>query len=184
MVKTILKYLKNTKDQWLIYEELDLKLVGYTDFSFQSNRDDSKSISEIIFILNRGVIYWKSSKTHTVTDSVCEVEYIIASDAAKEAMWLWKFLDKLRVVPILDSFVLVYYDSIGAIAQAKEPKSHHHTKHILCHNLLVWEIMEWDDVDLQKIGRKENLADPLTKALKIRVFDEHMWKMDNRYYFN
>ena len=34
VVKTILKYLKNTKDRWLIYRELDLKLVGYIDFSF------------------------------------------------------------------------------------------------------------------------------------------------------
>ena len=34
VVKTILKYLRNTKDQWLIYGELDLKLIGYTDSSF------------------------------------------------------------------------------------------------------------------------------------------------------
>ena len=34
VVKSILKYLKNTKDQWLVYGESDLKLVGYTDSSF------------------------------------------------------------------------------------------------------------------------------------------------------
>ena len=34
VVKTILKYLRNIKDQWLIYEDTDLKLMGYTDFSF------------------------------------------------------------------------------------------------------------------------------------------------------
>ena len=43
VVKTILKYLRNTKDQWLINGESDLKLVGYTDSSFQSDYDDSKS---------------------------------------------------------------------------------------------------------------------------------------------
>ena len=32
--KIILKYLRNTKDQWLIYGEFDLKLVGFTDSSF------------------------------------------------------------------------------------------------------------------------------------------------------
>ena len=62
IVKTILQYLRNTKDQWLIYRESDLKLVGYTDSSFMSDQDDSKSVSGFIFTLNGGAIYWKSSK--------------------------------------------------------------------------------------------------------------------------
>ena len=86
MVKAILKYLRNTKDQWLVYGESDLKLVGITDSSFQSDHDDSRSVSGYIFTLNGGAICWKSSKQHTVADSVCEVEYIAASDAAKIAV--------------------------------------------------------------------------------------------------
>ena len=88
VVKTILKYLRNTRDQWLVYGEPDLKLVGFTDSSFQSDRDDSKSVSGFIFTLNGGAICWKSSKQHTVADSVCEAEYVAASDAAKEAVWI------------------------------------------------------------------------------------------------
>ena len=57
VAKIILKNLKNTKDQWLIYRKSDLKLVGYTDFNFQSDYDDSKSISEYTFTLNGGAIY-------------------------------------------------------------------------------------------------------------------------------
>ena len=57
VIKTILKCLSNTKDQWLVYGEIDLKLVGFTNFSFQSDHDDSKSISGDIFTLNDGVIY-------------------------------------------------------------------------------------------------------------------------------
>ena len=86
MVKAILKYLRNTKDQWLVYGESDLKLVGFTDSSFQSDHDDSRSVSGYIFTLNGGAICWKSSKQHTVADFVCEAEYIAASDAAKEAV--------------------------------------------------------------------------------------------------
>ena len=55
VVKTILKYLRNTKDQWLIYGESDLRFIGFTDSSFQSNYDDSKSVSEFIFTLNGGL---------------------------------------------------------------------------------------------------------------------------------
>ena len=52
VVKIILKYLKNTKDQWLVYGETDLKLMGFTDSSFQSDHDNSKSMLGYIFILN------------------------------------------------------------------------------------------------------------------------------------
>ena len=59
VVKAILKYLRNTKDQWLVYDESDLKLIGSTDFSFQSDHDDNRSVSGYIFILNGGAICWK-----------------------------------------------------------------------------------------------------------------------------
>ncbi|KAL0394650.1 UNVERIFIED_CONTAM: Retrovirus-related Pol polyprotein from transposon TNT 1-94 [Sesamum latifolium] len=42
-VKTILKYLKMTKDMSLIYSGGELILEGYNDASFQSNDDDAKS---------------------------------------------------------------------------------------------------------------------------------------------
>ena len=88
VVKTILNYLRNTKDQWLIYEESNLKLVRFIDSNFQSDHDDNKSVSGYIYILNGGVIYWKSSKQHTVADSTYEAEYIMTSDAMKKAVWL------------------------------------------------------------------------------------------------
>ena len=66
-----------------------------------------------------------------IIDSICKVEYIAELDAAKEALWLHKFLGELRVVPFLDGPILVFYDSTRAIAQAKESRSHHRTKHIL-----------------------------------------------------
>ena len=44
---------------------------------------------------------WKSSKQPTTTDSTTEAEYIAASDAAKEAVWLKKFITDLGVVPTI-----------------------------------------------------------------------------------
>ena len=151
MVKAILKYLRNTKDQWLVYGESDLKLVGFTDSSFQSDHDDSRSVSGYIFTLNGGAICWKSFKQHTMADSVCEVEYIAASEAAKEAVWLRKSITELGVAPSLDGPVLLYCDSTGTIAQVKEPKAHQRMKHILHRFHLVREIVDRGDVDLQKI---------------------------------
>ena len=83
-----------------------------------------------------------------MADSVCEAEYIAASDAAKEAVWLRKFITELGVAPSLDGSVLLYCDSTGAIAQTKESKAHQRTKYILHRFHLVWEIVDRGDVEL------------------------------------
>ena len=68
---------------------------------------------------------WRSSKQDTVDDSTTEAEYIAASDAANEAVWIKKKLFfRLGVVPSITNPVDVYCDNNGAIAQAKEPRSH------------------------------------------------------------
>ena len=115
----------------MVYDELDLKLVGFTNSSFQSDHGDSRSVSGYIFTLNGGAICWKNFKQHTVVDSVCEAERIAASDAVKEAVWLRKFITELGVAPSVDGPILLYCDSTGAIIQAKEPKAHQWRKHIL-----------------------------------------------------
>ena len=71
-VKNILKYLRRTKDVFLIYGDGDLIVNGYSDASFQSDRDDSKSQSGYVFTLNGGAIHWNSSKQETTVDSTTE----------------------------------------------------------------------------------------------------------------
>ena len=85
-MKNILKYLRRTKDIFLVYGGSDFKLEAYSDSSFQSDLDDSKSISGYVFTLNGGAVSWKSTKQQTVADSTTEVEYIAMSEAAKEAV--------------------------------------------------------------------------------------------------
>ncbi|KAL0286961.1 UNVERIFIED_CONTAM: Retrovirus-related Pol polyprotein from transposon TNT 1-94 [Sesamum calycinum] len=51
-VKTILKYLRRTKDMFLAYGGGELVLEGYSDASFQSDDDDPKSQSRLAFKLN------------------------------------------------------------------------------------------------------------------------------------
>ena len=41
--------------------------------------------------------------------------------------------------------------------------------------------MDRDDVNLQKINGKDNLADLLTKALVVKEFEDHKMKMGIRY---
>jgi hypothetical protein len=181
-VKNILKYLRRTKDNFLIYGgETELSVRGYTDASFQTDRDDSRSQSGYVFILNGGAVVWKSSKQETTADSTTEAEYIAASEAAKEACWIKKFLMELGVVPSATSPIELYCDNNGAIAQAKEPRSHQRSKHVLRRYHLIREIIERGDVKVCKVHTDGNTADPLTKPLPQAKHEMHTLSMGVRH---
>ena len=96
------------------------------EFSW-SDKDDSKSQSSFVFKVNGGVVSWKE----TVVDSTTEAEYIAASKAAKEGVWIRKFLIELGVFPNASGALDLYCDNSGAIAHAKEPRNHQKSKHVM-----------------------------------------------------
>ena len=127
---------------------------------------------------------WKSSKQDTVVDSTTEAEYIAASEAAKEVVWIRKFIIELGVVPSIADPIELYCDNNGAIAQAKEPRSHQQTKHILRRFHLIREIIDGGDVKICRVPTEANIADPLTKALAQRKHNDHTKSLGLRAYTN
>ncbi|KAJ9565943.1 hypothetical protein OSB04_001909 [Centaurea solstitialis] len=123
-----------------------LNVIGYSDASFQTDRDDFRSQSGYVFILNGGAISWKSSKQDMIADSTTEAEYIAASDAAKEAIWLRNFLSDPRVVASVSRPIDIFCHNSGAVAQAKEPREHHKSRHVLRKYHLIREIIGRGDV--------------------------------------
>ena len=105
---------------------------------------------------------------------------VAASEAAKEAAWLKKFLTDLQVIPGVDCPITLYCDNSGAVAQSKEPRFHKRQKHIQRKYHLIREIVERGDTFVAKIASEENLADPFTKSLPERVFERHVTSMGLR----
>ena len=86
-VKNILKYMNITKDMFVIYlGERELVVNGYVDESFDTDPDDSKSQTRYVFLFNGGAVSWCSSKQSVVAGSMCEAEYIAASEEANEGV--------------------------------------------------------------------------------------------------
>ena len=130
-VKNNLKYLKWTKDMFLIYGgDKELIVNGYGDASFDTDPDNSKSQTGYMFILNGGAVSWSSSKQSVVAGSTCEAEYIAASEAANEGVWMKEFLSDLGVIPCASGPMKIFSNNTGAIALAKESRFHKRTKHI------------------------------------------------------
>ncbi|GJW42298.1 retrotransposon protein, putative, ty1-copia subclass [Tanacetum coccineum] len=64
-VKNILKYLRNTKDMFLVYRgdmKRELRVSCYTNARYLTDADDLKSQTRYVFVLNRGAVDWKSTK--------------------------------------------------------------------------------------------------------------------------
>ena len=144
-------------------EELSIKC--YTDAGFQTDRDDSRSQSGYVFVMNGGAVDWKSSKQSVVTLSSSESEYIAASEAGQEAMWIKKFISDLGVVPSIDGPLPIYCDNSAAITLAREPRSQRGLRHIERKFHYIREIIEKGGVEILKVHTDDNLADPFTKAL-------------------
>ncbi|KAI5424381.1 hypothetical protein KIW84_030535 [Lathyrus oleraceus] len=158
----------------------EVVVIGYTDASFQTDKDDFKSQSSYMFFLNGGAVSWKSSKQDTVADSTTEVEYIAASSAAKEAVWIKKFISELGIVHNIVDPIGLYCDNNGAIAQAKEPRSHQRSKHVLRRYHLIREIIDKGDVKICRVPTLDNTVDLLTKPLTQQKHDDHTRAMGIR----
>ena len=52
-----------------------------------------------VFTLNGGAVSWCSSKQSVVAGSTCEAEYIAASEATNEGVWMKEFISDLGVIP-------------------------------------------------------------------------------------
>ena len=60
----------------------------------------------------------------------CESEYIAASKASKEAIWLKNFIRDLGVVPSIKEPMEIFCDKEWAVSLTKEPRDHGRSRHI------------------------------------------------------
>ncbi|GKE17046.1 putative retrotransposon protein [Tanacetum coccineum] len=113
----------NTKDMFLVYggdSTTELSVTCYTDASWETDRDDLRSQTGYVFVMNGGAFDWKSSKQSTTTMSSMEAEYIAAAEAAIEAIWIRKFIPGLGVIPSINKPMDMYCDNTGAITISDE----------------------------------------------------------------
>ena len=63
-------------DYSLYYQGKELSLVGYSNANWVGNPDESKSTFGYTFLLNNGVISWRSKKQTCTTLLTMEVKFI------------------------------------------------------------------------------------------------------------
>ena len=72
-----------------------LELFGYTDSDWAGSLDDRKSTSGYVFHMGSGAISWDSKKQPIVALSTAEVEYVAATAASCQEIWMRRMLRSL-----------------------------------------------------------------------------------------
>ena len=109
-------------DYGLDYRRPDgVSLIGFTDL-------DRKSTSGCCFSLGSATMSWFSQKQKYVALSSAEAEYMAASQASCEALWLRKLLVDLFNQVLRP--IVIYYDNQSCIHLSENPVFHDRSKHI------------------------------------------------------
>jgi hypothetical protein len=170
VVKQIMRYLKGTLDFGLVYtqERKEEMLVGYTDSDLGGDLVGRRSTGGMVFYLNDSLITWCSYKEKTVALSSCEAEFMAATEAAKQSIWLSNLLSELTTRKV--KIVTIYVDNNSAIALMKNPVFHGRSKHIDIQYHFIRQCVERSRITVKRVSTLEQKADSLTKALSAMKF--------------
>jgi hypothetical protein len=162
--KHVLRYLQGTLDFGLEYVRGDgVRLAGYTDSDWAGSVSDRRSTSGCCFGLGSAAVSWFSRKQKSVALSSSEAEYMAASLACCEAVWLRKMLFSL-FGGCLDP-TMIYCDNQSCIKLTENPVFHDRSKHIDIRYHSIRDYVQRGIVKLEFVPTDEQVADILTKAL-------------------
>lgn len=187
-VKRILRYVKGTLNYELCLSPQDmtltgttcdrtspvngpLKLSGNVDADWAGS-DEAKSTTGYVFYLGSALISWSSKAQPTTATSSTHAEYMAAYSAAAECIWLRSFLSSLDLLSP-GCPTTIYCDNQAAIALSKDHMVNPRSKHFESKFHYVREQVRTGAVALQHCPGIENVADLLTKPLRITPFVKH-----------
>lgn len=169
-LKRVFRYLSGTRGRGLTFRAgLPTVPVGHSDSNWGNDIDTRRSVSGSVFILHGAAVSWKSKMQPTVALSTTEAEYMAASRAAQEALYIRHLLRDLGYEQT--DATVIYEDNQGCIAMSKNPVMRDCCKHINSRVHFLRELAASGDVVMEYENTKDMTADVLTKPLPA---DPHM----------
>ncbi|UYV78824.1 hypothetical protein LAZ67_16002904 [Cordylochernes scorpioides] len=114
-------------------------------------------------MLNNGPISWCSQKQNCVSLSTTESEYIAASKATKEAIWLRQLLREFHQEQVKPT--TIFCDNQSCIRLVHNPEYRKRTKHIDISYHFIRDQFQKHAIDLLYVCSNDQAADIFTKAL-------------------
>ena len=119
-------------------------------------------------MMSEAAILWSSKKQLVVSLSTIEVEFMATATGSCQAVWLRRILEVVGRNQI--SPIVIYFDNSSAIKLSRNSVLHGRSKHIdVCFHFLR-ELIRNEMVELQHCSSQEQVADVMTKPLKLEDF--------------
>jgi hypothetical protein len=138
-------------------------LIGYSDSDLGSDKDTRRSTTSVMVFFGSNLVSWQSQKQKVVAISSCEAEYVAATTAACQGIWLARLSGEIKVEEA--KAMVLNVDNISAISLSKNTVFHDRSKHIVTRYHFIRECVENGKVEIEFVRSEEQLADVLTKAL-------------------
>ena len=129
-VKRVYAYINSTKGLGLTYRADKPGLTGYVDADWAGNIVDRKSTTGYVYTYHGSPISWSSKRQRCVALSTAEAEYVAASEAAKEGIWLKNLHNAFNQPENQLTAITMHEDNESCIKIGQNPKLHPRTKHI------------------------------------------------------
>jgi len=127
-----LAYLRGTYNEGITYcdpgEDRRNKLTGWVDSDFAADPDTRKSMTGYLFSLNGGAVSWRSSRQGGVTLSSAEAEFVAASQAGQEAVYLRALLRGFNFRQL--GAPEIWEDNASCIMMSENPANRKRTRHV------------------------------------------------------
>eukprot|EP00253_Pinus_taeda_P028962 PITA_28962 len=132
-------------------------------------KDDQKSTSSYVFHMGSGAISWAYKKQPIIALSTAEAEYVVATAATCQAVWMRRMLRSLCEGQV--KATVIFCDNSSAIALSKNSVFHKKTKHIDTKFQYIRELVNNGKIVLQHCRTQGQVADVLTKPLGQKSFE-------------
>jgi hypothetical protein len=128
----------------------------------EGDKDSRRSTTWYVFTIGGTTVSWISKLQKVVSLSTIEAEYVAATEASKEMIWLQRFMEELGKK---QENRRLYCDSESSIHLEKNSTFHSNTKNIQLRYHFIRSILEDGHLKLEKIHTSQNPADMLTKGV-------------------
>ncbi|GJT13524.1 putative ribonuclease H-like domain-containing protein [Tanacetum coccineum] len=167
-VKRIFSYLKGKPKLGLWYPRVSLfDLEAYSDSDYAGANLDRKSTTGGYQFLCRRLISWQCKKQTIMATSTTKAEYVAAANYCRQVLWIQNQMLNYRF-----NFMntKIYIDNESTICIVKNPVYHSKTKHIAIRHHFIRDAYEKKFIQVLKIHTKDDVADLLTKAFDVSMF--------------
>ena len=149
-MKNLLRYIKGTTAYGLFFKrDGTTEITGYSDNSHNIDVNDGISTTGFMFYLGTSPITWTSCKQPRVALSSCEAEFMAATEASKQEIWLKELM--VEIMNKEDKKVVLKIDNKSGIALTKNPVFHGRSKYILLKYHLIRECVEFDFIEVKHV---------------------------------